>query len=61
MAPQKKAEELVKNFYDVMYESMNIDWKEEAKQCALICCDEIINTYGYSNYWEVVKECIKEL
>ena len=69
--PKEKAEELV----DSMYGCAEIN-RSEAKQCALIAVDEMLNDYSYmqnvrnanSNqihsrrvYWQEVKQEIKNL
>ena len=54
-----------------LYPNLHEEFMEEAKQCALICCDEIIaaqptetNTQGYkvskTEYWLAVKESINK-
>ena len=62
MTPKEKAEELVEK-----YEVLTTGWNyiEDAKQCALICVDELLkstfvqnNTY---NYWTEVKQEINKL
>jgi len=64
MTPKEKAKELVENFY------CNIDFNEcyqgsktSAKQCALICVDEILNFYDRVDleYWQEVKQEINKL
>lgn len=66
MNPKEKARELYTKFYWKTYIS-----HEEAKQCALICVDEILNTEVYKlypstlkneiNYWQKVKKEIEKL
>ena len=69
MSPKEKAEELVKKFYeDIDYEIniQSVDLKRVAKECALICVDEIRATVIRINnpkkhllfidYWENVKK-----
>ena len=78
MTPKEKAEELIDKFYIKVYDregtsAMN---EFEAKQCALIAVDEILNDYSYmqnvrnanSNqihsrrvYWQEVKQEIENL
>jgi len=58
MIPKEKAKELVKEY------SWNAD-KSDAKQCALICVDEILKAMYVENrgnpYWEQIKQEIKKL
>jgi uncharacterized protein YydD (DUF2326 family) len=56
MTPKEKAKELVKEY------SWNSD-KSDAKQCALICVDEILNIYQLDEYafWKEVKQEIIKL
>jgi len=75
MTPQKqKAIELVDNFLPLLYGKKPFYKKSDlfkAKQCALICVDEIINSIevGYEdykslakiNYWQEVKTEINKL
>ena len=86
MTPKEKAKELVDKFYDTTPNEAFIDeplvlstpyssWGQ-AKQCALIAVDEILNDYSYmqnirnanSNqihsrrvYWQEVKQEIKNI
>ena len=68
MTPKEKAAELIVN-YQLKCKSLNYD---EAKQCALIAVNEIINSNPYSNpfntnvestmsYWKEVKKEISKL
>jgi len=62
MTPKEKAKELV-NKYLQIYDGRVI----EAKECALIAVDEILNTkgvyYNYTefDYWQQVKQEIEKL
>ena len=67
MSPKEKAKELIVNFSDV-----GLITSIEAKQCALIAVDEIINSNPHSNpfntnvestmsYWQEVKYEIEKL
>lgn len=49
MTPKETAEELVERFLDepTMYAPLD---KDDAKQCALICVDEIIKAKGVKEY-----------
>ena len=70
LTPKEKAKELVNRFWelDMFDDKGDLYWigKEEAKQCALICLDEVINDRakrGKINftYWQEVKKEIEEL
>jgi hypothetical protein len=78
MTPKEKAKELVDKFYQRFPLKMNVittrgdlSWEydswNEAKQCALIAVDEILNIksvdrdYDLSTYWEEVKQEIEKL
>ena len=65
MAPKEKAKELVEKFeYNgVMIDDIRMN-EEDAKQCALICVDEILKSYNalehypenLRDYWQEVKQ-----
>ncbi len=70
---ENKAKELIEKYSVQVLEQWNsVDWRRGiAKDCALICCDEIIaaqptetNTQGYkvskTEYWLAVKESINK-
>jgi hypothetical protein len=63
--PQEKAEELVEKFMLWKFQKCELS-KKQAKQCALIAVDEIIefgNKMGIREpmmYWNKVKEIIKK-
>jgi len=72
--PKEKAEELVEKFMSYSYfsdgnNSMNRQYQQEdnAKQCALIAVDEIMNSIDAEdhfilyNYWQKVKKEIELL
>ena len=67
MIPEEKAKELVEKFmsFQVHHEYDKVgDRKERAKQCALICCKEILNIlfqHHEIDYWKQVKEEIEKL
>ena len=65
MTPKEKAKELVdKYFYLFSVELENTIADYEAKECALIAVDEILDAVGtnYSiNYWQEVKQEIEKL
>ena len=71
MTPKEKAKELVDKFYYIP-NSQGIFMMQDyqAKECALIAVDEILNTIEYSsqadelskvNYWQEVKQQIENL
>ena len=83
MKAKEKAKELVDRFYKVLtkgYAGNDLAqifadsmWYEEAKQCALICVDEIIESHEtkkafkkmypieFLEYWQEVKQEIEKL
>ncbi len=70
MEPKEKAEELVNRFLNEVKDSNSRDggtlmFDVEAKQCTLICVDEILNTiFTHKNshdYWQEVKQEIERL
>lgn len=75
MTPQEKAKELVDKFYQylpieryVTTSEGELSWEYHgwgnAKQCALIAVDEILEDYQSwvtNNYWEEVKQEIEKL
>ena len=76
MTPKEKAKELVDRYLNIQdsigFNSHNLMYLKEAKQCVLICVDEILQTIpkevmSYkpfmmnTDYWQEVKEEIKEL
>ena len=75
MTPKDKAKQLVEMFSNVkrpMLKGYNISVNmhpEHAKQCALICVDELIELYNFENpnrgfkvsYWDEVKQEINKL
>ena len=64
LTPKEKAKELVERFYwKITENSLSVG---QAKQCALICVDEVINDRakrGKINftYWQEVKQEVKKL
>lgn len=64
MNPKEKAEELLKNMQSAedLYGNYPMCY-ETAKQCALICCDEILgymdSDRGYAFWTEVKEELLK--
>ena len=66
MTPQEKAIELVNSFYNKDFENIwNVKTANyEAKQCALICVDEVYKNISYHpnyKYWQEVKQEIEQL
>ena len=58
MTPKEKAEEL----YNRMLPKSGVVFKLQAKQCALIAVDEILDKDGYNNdYWKEIKQEIHQL
>ena len=65
MTPKEKAEELVDKFrMNVLdYEGCSIN-THKAKQCALICCNEVLGYMGADRgyeFWQEVKQEIEKL
>jgi hypothetical protein len=70
MTPKEKAEELIRKYYTwgINKEGQSLSWLE-AKQCALIAVDEIIDctknglgiTKFSKEYWQEVKQEIEKL
>jgi hypothetical protein len=61
MTPKEKAEELIDKMIntDIMYMSNYL-----AKQCALICCNEVLGYMGAdrgTEFWNEVKQEIEKL
>ena len=71
LTPKEKAKELLKRFESVSKPFMKESevqvhiHPEHAKQCALICVDELIDTLNQSTlefeYWQEVKQEIEKL
>jgi hypothetical protein len=61
MTPKEKAEELFKQYYSYLKANLMNDeeaW-EDAKQCALIAVDEVLensHTNVFTKYWQQVKQ-----
>lgn len=62
MTPKEKAEQIVQKF---IYRTKDYVEIEDAKQCAIIAVDEILNTYLFDlvqkQYWQQVKQEIENL
>jgi hypothetical protein len=66
MTPKEKAEDLFVTFYQRLPDSVysNNGAKSEAKQCALICCNEVLGYMGADRgtaFWNEVKQEIEKL
>ena len=71
MTPEQKAAELVNKFFEfnhrVKWDSDNDEWihnYDQAKECALICCDEVLGYMGADRgyeFWTEVKQEIEKL
>ena len=65
MTPKEKAKELVNKFLAcVRWKMGQEDVKERAKQCALICCNEVLGYMGADRgtaFWQQVKQEIEKL
>jgi hypothetical protein len=76
MTPKEKARQIVFKIYDTLLAAGNLQCYPEAKQCALIAVDEIINanptgeygdpfidnhTYDNKGYWTAVKQEINNI
>lgn len=73
MTPKQKAEEMIHKYFLPLDESIQLDFigkrKKHAKECALICVDEIINAFENmilshkkdEEYWQEVKQEIQKL
>lgn len=66
-AIEQKAKELIDKFWDYAYDGCDNERspKESAKECAIICCGEVIKILevveANTNFWQSVKEKIKSL
>ena len=60
MTPKEKAKELVDRFLNEQNDTEEIS---QAKQCALICVDEVIESCFHPNleYWQEVKQEINKI
>jgi len=69
MQAKDKAKELVEKFHNILNINQSTFWDaekyEQAKQCALICVDEIIDAMYIENrgnpFWQEVKQEINRL
>jgi len=56
MTPKEKSKELVDKFYDTIENNVELykgEYLVTAKQCALVCVDEMINTGVHTDYIKV--------
>ena len=61
MTPQEKAKELINKF---TFQCKECDYNWNAKQCALICCNEVLGYMGADRgyeFWTNVKQEIQKL
>ena len=64
MTPKEKAKELVETYYTFIdFNEVYQPSSKSAKQCALICVDEVIASCFHPNleYWQEVKQEINKL
>ena len=65
MTPQEKAVELYSKYEQLGRDfTRGVSMHEFAKQCALICCDQVLSDMGADrgySYWMEVKEQIEKL
>lgn len=64
MTPKEKAKELVLKYLKIDNNTKKWFNKNIAKQCALICCDEVLGYMGADrgySFWTEVKQEIEKL
>ena len=65
MTPQEKAVELYSKYEQLGRDfTRGVSMHEFAKQCALICCDQVLSDMGADrghSYWTEVKEEVNRL
>ena len=65
MTPQEKAVELYTKYDELGRDfTRGVSMREFAKECALVCCDEVLGYMGADRghqYWTEVKEQIQKL
>jgi len=63
--PEQKAVELYNRYFDLGRDfTRGVSMKEFAKECALICCNEVLSDMGADrghSYWKEVKAVIEKL
>ena len=65
MTPQEKAVELYTKYDELGRDfTRGVSMREFAKECALVCCDQVLGYMGADRghqYWTEVKEQIQKL
>jgi hypothetical protein len=65
LTPQAKAVELYNRYFDLGRDfTRGVSMREFAKECALVCCDEVLGYMGADRghqYWTEVKAEIEKL
>ena len=65
MTPQEKAVELYNRYFDLGRDfTRGVSMREFAKECALVCCDEVLGYMGADRghqYWTEVKQHVQKL
>jgi hypothetical protein len=64
ITPKEKAEKLVLTYLKLQEPNYNWFHKGLAKQCALICCDEVLGDMGADRgyeFWSQVKDELQKL
>jgi len=65
MTAKEKAVELYNSYFDLGRDfTRGVSMREFAKQCALICCDQVLGDMGADRgyqYWKEVKAEIEKL
>jgi len=65
LTPQEKAVELYSQYEQLGKDfTRGVSMKQFAKECALICCNEVLSDMGADRghqYWKEVKEQIEKL
>ena len=63
--PEQKAVELYNRYFDLGRDfTRGVSMREFAKECALVCCDEVLGYMGADrghSYWTAVKAEIEKL
>jgi len=63
--PEQKAVELYNKYFDLGRDfTRGVSMREFAKECALVCCDQVLSDMGADRghqYWTEVKEQIQKL
>lgn len=65
LTPEQKAVELYNRYFDLGRDfTRGVSMKEFAKECALICCNQVLSDMGADRgyqYWTAVKAEIEKL